>query len=334
MKKIVDISHHQGTINWDEFAKEVALVIIRVQDGSTTIDRRYKEYVAEAKKRGIPFAHYAFTRFVSVADARKEAQDFYARGDKDALFWVADVEVKTMGDMTAGTQAFVDELRRLGASKVGGYFGHHSYKAWGLDRVGNIDFTWIPRYGSNDGNQNVKPAYACELWQYTSAGRVAGVAGNVDLNVLNGDKSLEWFTGKVIEAPKTEVAAAHYEAPKPIQRVRATVVSDIRSAPSHTAGFVRNTVVGEEFDVYSHNGDWHETDAGWIDANGGNNLYWVDNPALKTAPAPTVKHYVIKSGDTLGKIAANCGVSIAQLQAWNGIKNPNRIYAGQKIRVK
>nr|WP_268364611.1 LysM domain-containing protein [Bacillus haynesii] len=26
--------------------------------------------------------------------------------------------------------------------------------------------------------------------------------------------------------------------------------------------------------------------------------------------------------------------SIKTLQTWNGIKNPNKIYAGQKIRVK
>ncbi|MGC4378417.1 GH25 family lysozyme [Fictibacillus sp. Mic-4] len=205
MGKIVDISHHQGKIDWDAFAKDVDLVIIRVQDGSTTIDREYKTYVAECKKRGIPFGHYAFTRFVSVADARKEAQDFYARGDKDALFWVADVEVKTMDDMAAGTQAFIDELRKQGAKKVGAYFAHHAYEQWQLDKVKGIDFKWFPRYGRNDGKQNAKPAFKCDMWQYTSCGRVAGVNGDVDLNVLIGDKDLEWFIGKKkTPAPKKQ----------------------------------------------------------------------------------------------------------------------------------
>ena len=196
MTRIIDISHHQGKINWDEFAKEADLLIIRVQDGSTTIDREYKTYVAEAKKRGIPFGHYAFTRFVSVEDAKKEAQDFYARGDKSALFWVADVEMQTTDDMTAATQAYIDELQRLGAKKIGGYFAHHGYKPWGLDKVKGLDFKWFPRYGVNDGKQHTKPAYPCELWQYTSVGKVAGVKGFVDLNVLVGENPIEWFTGE------------------------------------------------------------------------------------------------------------------------------------------
>lgn len=49
---------------------------------------------------------------------QKEAQNFWNRGDKNAKFWVADVEVQTMVDMQGGTQAFIDELRRLGAKKL------------------------------------------------------------------------------------------------------------------------------------------------------------------------------------------------------------------------
>lgn len=207
MGKIIDISHHQGNINWDEFKKEADLVIIRVQDGSSVIDKKYKEYVAEAKKRNIPFGHYAFCRFISVEDAKVEARDFWNRGDKDALFWVADVEVKTTGDMTAATQAYVDELRKLGAKKVGGYFGHHSYKPWGLDKVTGLDFLWIPRYSTK------KPDYPCDLWQYTSSGKIAGCSTNVDLNVLNGEKTLDWFIGKdkVVEASKQDITSTPEE---------------------------------------------------------------------------------------------------------------------------
>lgn len=46
---------------------------------------------------------------VSENDARVEARDFWNCGDKSATVWVADVEVKTMDDMRAGTQAFIDE---------------------------------------------------------------------------------------------------------------------------------------------------------------------------------------------------------------------------------
>ena len=46
------------------------------------------------------------------------------------------------------------------------------------------------------------------------------------------------------------------------------------------------------------------------------------------------QYYTIKYGDTLSGIAAKYGTSVSQLCSWNGIKNANKIYAGQKIRVK
>lgn len=43
--------------------------------------------------------------------------------------------------------------------------------------------------------------------------------------------------------------------------------------------------------------------------------------------------YIVKSGDTLSKIAAEFGTTVAQLAQSNGITNPNLIFAGQKIEV-
>ncbi|MDP4086188.1 MAG: LysM peptidoglycan-binding domain-containing protein [Bacillota bacterium] len=45
-------------------------------------------------------------------------------------------------------------------------------------------------------------------------------------------------------------------------------------------------------------------------------------------------YYVVKSGDTLSQIAIAFGSSVAQLQEWNGIENPNLILVGQKLQVK
>lgn len=44
--------------------------------------------------------------------------------------------------------------------------------------------------------------------------------------------------------------------------------------------------------------------------------------------------YTVKSGDTLSGIAAKFGVTVADLQAWNGISNPNLIQVGQVLKVK
>ena len=45
-------------------------------------------------------------------------------------------------------------------------------------------------------------------------------------------------------------------------------------------------------------------------------------------------YYTVKSGDTLSKIAAKYGTTYQKIATLNGIKNPNKIYAGQKLRVK
>lgn len=42
-------------------------------------------------------------------------------------------------------------------------------------------------------------------------------------------------------------------------------------------------------------------------------------------------NYTIKSGDTLGKIAKNAGVTVKDLQAWNNIADVNKIRAGAKL---
>ena len=43
--------------------------------------------------------------------------------------------------------------------------------------------------------------------------------------------------------------------------------------------------------------------------------------------------YVVKRGDTLAVIAKKNGTTVAVLAKMNGIKNPNKIYVGQKIKV-
>lgn len=43
--------------------------------------------------------------------------------------------------------------------------------------------------------------------------------------------------------------------------------------------------------------------------------------------------YVVKSGDTLGRIAEKYGMDYKELAKHNGIENPNLIYVGQKIKI-
>ncbi len=54
-------------------------------------------------------------------------------------------------------------------------------------------------------------------------------------------------------------------------------------------------------------------------------------------PPPKVAEsyrYTVKSGETLGGVANRHGVTTKELMAWNGIKNPRSVRAGQKLVIK
>ena len=60
------------------------------------------------------------------------------------------------------------------------------------------------------------------------------------------------------------------------------------------------------------------------------------DPAVveKKKTEQTVIYYRVKSGDTLGAIARRNQVTTSQLMRWNGIKNPNRLSIGQRLRIE
>lgn len=55
---------------------------------------------------------------------------------------------------------------------------------------------------------------------------------------------------------------------------------------------------------------------------------------LKVKGAAAKQYYTVRRGDTLSGIAARYGTTWQNLQRLNGIKNPNIISVGQKVRVK
>jgi LysM repeat protein len=57
-------------------------------------------------------------------------------------------------------------------------------------------------------------------------------------------------------------------------------------------------------------------------------------PVTSAAPTTTIaQFYEIQRGDSLTSIADKFGVDLAQLIALNKIKDPNKIQAGQKLRI-
>lgn len=59
----------------------------------------------------------------------------------------------------------------------------------------------------------------------------------------------------------------------------------------------------------------------------------LSSPVSAETVEPEYTTVTVRSGDTLGRIATRYSTTVEDLLAVNGLKNPNRVFAGQKLRV-
>jgi len=209
---IVDVSKWQGDIDWATASKSIDLAILRVIHGATTsTEQKYKSYADSCKKYSVPFGVYAYVTYKTKASAESQAKTFYNQavsGGRVPLFFVVDAEETYI--TRANTEAYIAKLRSLAKAdgnsrlKIGVYIGHHLYKSLNLNlktdtkNAKTPDFVWIPRYNSNIGARTASmsiPDFACDMWQYSSAGRIPGIDGNVDMDTLTNTEGA-WLTAK------------------------------------------------------------------------------------------------------------------------------------------
>ena len=211
---IVDMFSHtnlrSAKNDWPKIAKSIHMGILRT--GRTSLktapigigaDDDFVYAAKKCKEHGIPFGTFWYNNIpadrgnITKAEwARNEAWKYYELASPHKpLFYCADVEEDVLTD--GSIIAFVDELRKLGAKRIGIYIGQ-SYHAKHKAVIEKFDFVWIPRYGKNDGTYKPQydPIYPCDIHQYSDMfnGTKFGFADEtIDINRLTGSKSLEWF---------------------------------------------------------------------------------------------------------------------------------------------
>lgn len=188
---IIDISEHQGRIDWDQVKPNIHFAIVRVQDG-TWLDRRLTENIAAVERLGIPYYCYGFYRNGGAVEAARLVSRARAAGAKSCRGFVLDVEVG--GQSVSGILSAGNTLAKS-AGDNGVYIANHLYNQYSVVASQPwVKWSWIPTYGVNDGHAHTPPRHYCDLWQFTSTGRVPGISGNVDCNALNGKRDLASFT--------------------------------------------------------------------------------------------------------------------------------------------
>ncbi|MSP91886.1 MAG: hypothetical protein EXR79_08830 [Myxococcales bacterium] len=196
----IDISHWQAAIDWGKVkAAGKVYAIIRVSDGMYK-DKTFDFNWPEAKKQGLIRGVYQFFRPGQdpIAQADLLLTKMGKLGPAD-LAPVADVEAtdgKPPVTVAANLKKWIDHVQaktgRVPIIYSGAYFWE--------DNVKSAAFVnhplWHAQYCSNCCPNIASPWKSWKFWQYTSSGKVGGIAGNVDLNKWNGTQAaLTLFAG-------------------------------------------------------------------------------------------------------------------------------------------
>lgn len=196
MFKGVDVSRHQGIIDWDKFLEDEHsdFAIIRAGFGNNNIDAQAVRNVAECERLGIPYGLYWFSYALTPEMARREAEylsDFVGK-HKPSYPLVYDFEydtvthavkngVKISRDFVLNcTEQFCHRLEELGFYAM--FYCNNDYyqRYYQASKVAEKYDMWYARYATSPG----RPV---TLWQTSESGRVKGIQGKVDLDQTERD---------------------------------------------------------------------------------------------------------------------------------------------------
>ena len=189
----IDVSKWNGNIDWNAVRNSgVSYVIIRCgYRGSTTgaliEDPKFRSNIQGAKAAGLAVGAYFFTQATNEVEAVEEASMAIGlcSGYGLSLPIFLDVEHSggrgdaiDAGTRTAVCKAFCNTVRNSGFGA-----GIYANKTWFTSYMNASQLTgykiWLAQYAAS-------PTYTAtryDYWQYTSKGSVAGISGNVDMNI-------------------------------------------------------------------------------------------------------------------------------------------------------
>ena len=312
----IDISNWQAGINLSNIAFD--FLIARATEGIGCVDKYCDGYIQQAIKLGKPFGFYHFARPTN--DPIREAEFFYnsCRGYFGKGIPILDWESGNTSNVT-WAKRWLDRVYQLSGVKPVIYMSESVVNANNWSAVAAADYgLWVAKYRDNNPDYNYNMANAGSrphvkwwkfycMWQWTSTGRLDGYGYNLDCNVFYGDGATwDKYVGKSTSVAKPQTKPA-----------------------SKTTDQLADEVIAGQWG----NGEDRKkrlTDAGY-------NYNAVQNAVnQKMAAKKQTAHvyYVVKRGDTLSGIASKYGTTYQRLAQINGIADPNKIYTGQKIRVK
>lgn len=197
--KGIDVSKYQGEINWKKVAgDEVEYAFIRLgirgyTEGEIIEDDNFVDNIKGALDNDIDVGVYFFTQATSVEEAEEEAAYVLDTIEPYSVKYPIVLDVEAVANSKARTNdltkeerteyciAFCDKIREAGYTPM--IYGNLKTFMMLLDLEQLEEYDkWIAYY-----DDELYYPYAFKVWQYSDAGIVNGITGNVDLNISFGD---------------------------------------------------------------------------------------------------------------------------------------------------
>jgi lysozyme len=189
----LDVSHHQGTIDWNLLAHNgIQFAYMKASEGATFRDNRFSRNWAGARKAGIvPGAYHYYSLCVPPA---LQAANFLASAPPSAtpaLPPAVDLEFAgncsrkpTPAAFQADLHVFLDSVQAAWKRPVVLYVTSDFYPY--VEGKFNGNPLWVR---SIFGRPSFEGFGQWQFWQYANRGRLDGVSSLVDLNVSNLSQS-------------------------------------------------------------------------------------------------------------------------------------------------
>lgn len=352
----IDVSGWQAGINLA--AVPCDFVIIKSTQGTSYVnkdcDRAYQQAKAAGKLLGV--YHY-----FSGGDPYAEAEFFVKniKGYVGEAILVLDWEPQQnskFGQGAAVAKPFLDKVKELTGVKPLIYISKSFCRSYDWSSVASEYDLWVAQYANNKqtGYQE-KPwtdsnGYGAwgnpAIFQYSSHGRLSGYNGDLDINIAymdaNGWKSYAGAKNGTDSKPGTStpqqttpngstldlvygVMTGRYGSGTERKTKLGSRYDEVQNMINHIASTSASTLATEVKSGAYGNGDVRKVVLG---------SRYDEVQKIVNGSGTSAVYYTVKSGDTLSAIASKYGTTYQKIAQINGISNPNKIYIGQKIRVK
>lgn len=365
--KGIDVSRYQGNIDWKSVkASGVEFAILRAGYGryESQVDAKFEEYYKGAKAVGLPIGCYWFSYARDPETAAVEANTCLKvlKGKTFELPIFYDIEGSALstGKAPEKCKAFCDVIHKAG-KLTGVYSSASVWRNQLKTKNFALNYSWTKWCAAYTGSLDIEPSNVTyDVWQYSSKGKVSGIAGNVDMNMdyymldnlvkkpeskpTTKKKSITEIAQEVIDGKwgnspnrKAKLEAAGYDYDK----VQAEVNRLLKAQQSKPATPKKSIteIANEVIDGKWGSGAVRKsklTKAGYDYDKVQAEVNKILKAKEEAEKAKTTKKYVtVKKGDTMTSIAKANKTTLATLKKLNPtIKDINKIYVGQKIRVK